>query len=71
MVRPCEENEGGAHSEKNARCGNTREKKKRAAKPKIERRMQERHEGMGLKEDKTTHRAGWRNTIISYTGDPR
>ena len=44
MVRPCEENERGAHSEKNARCGNTREKKKRAAKPKMERRMQERHD---------------------------
>ena len=26
---------------------------------------------MGLKEDKTTNRAAWRNTIISYTGDPR
>ena len=24
-----------------------------------------------LKEDKTTNRAAWRNTIISYTGDPR
>ena len=35
--RPCEENERGAHSEKNARCGHTREKKKRAAKPKMER----------------------------------
>ena len=32
VVRPCEENERGAHSEKNARCGHTREKKKRAAK---------------------------------------
>ena len=47
MVRPCEENERGAHSEKNARCGNTREKKKRAAKPKMERRMQERHDRGG------------------------
>ena len=37
VVRPCEENESGAHSEKNARCGHTREKKKRAAKPKMER----------------------------------
>ena len=35
VVRPCEENEGGAHSEKNAICGHTREKKKRAAKPKM------------------------------------
>ena len=47
MVRPCEENERGAHSEKNARCGNTREKKKRAAQPKMERRMQERHDRGG------------------------
>ena len=37
VVRPCEENERGAHSEKNARCGHTREKKKRAAKPKMDR----------------------------------
>ena len=34
-----EENERGAHSEKNARCGNTTEKNKRATKPKMERRM--------------------------------
>ena len=27
VIRPCEENEKGAHSEKNARCGHTREKK--------------------------------------------
>ena len=32
-----QENERGAHSEKNARCRHTREKKKRAAKPKMER----------------------------------
>ena len=37
VVWPCEENERGAHSEKNAKCGHTREKKKRAAKPKGER----------------------------------
>ena len=47
MVRPCEENEREAHSEKNARCGNTRENKKRAAKPTMERRMQERHDRDG------------------------
>ena len=47
MVRPCEENERGAHSEKNVRCGHTREKKKRVAKPKMERRMQERHDKGG------------------------
>ena len=32
MVRPCEENERGAHSEKNLTCGHTREKKKRTVK---------------------------------------
>ena len=36
VVRPCEENERGAHSEKNARCRHAREKKKRAANPKME-----------------------------------
>ena len=34
VVRPCEENERGAHSEKNAR-GRPGEKKKREAKPKV------------------------------------
>ena len=43
VVRPCEENERGAHSDKNARHGHTREKKKRTAKRKMDRRMQERH----------------------------
>ena len=36
VVRPCKENERGTHSEKNAICGHTREKMKRAAKPKME-----------------------------------
>ena len=39
VVRPCDDNERGAHREKDARCGHTGEKKKRAAKPKMERRM--------------------------------
>ena len=52
VVRPCEENERGAHSVKNARCGHTREleKKKRAAKlanAKMERCMQERYDRGG------------------------
>ena len=47
VIRPCDDDERGAHSEKNARCGNTREKKKRVAKPKMERRMQERHDRDG------------------------
>ena len=32
VVRPCDEDERGAHSEKNARCGHTRDEK-RVAKP--------------------------------------
>ena len=48
VVRQFEENEREAHREKNAGCGNTREKKKRAAKPKMERRMQERHDRDGF-----------------------
>ena len=36
VVRPCEENGRGAHSEKNVRCGHTGEKKKMTAKPTIE-----------------------------------
>ena len=46
--RPCEENERGAHSEKNVRCGNIGEKKKRTAKPTWERSMQERHDKSGF-----------------------
>ena len=73
MVWPCEEIERGAHSEKNARCGYTREKKKRAVKPKIEisdackRDMTQ----AGRKEDKAIKRAKWRKKQISYTSDPR
>ena len=37
VVQSYDEDERGAHSEKNARCRHTREKKKRAAKPKMER----------------------------------
>ena len=42
VIRPCEENERRAHSEKNVRCGHTGGKKKRTAKPTMERCMQER-----------------------------
>ena len=44
VVRPCEDNERGAHIEKNVRCGDTGEKKKRTSKPTMERCMQERHD---------------------------
>ena len=43
MVRPCEDNDRGAHSENNVRCGDTGEKKKGKVKPTMERCMQERH----------------------------
>ena len=36
VLRPCEETEKGAHSEKNVICGHNRGKKKRAAKPMME-----------------------------------
>ena len=35
VVRPCEENERGAHIENNARCGHIMENNKRAAKRKM------------------------------------
>ena len=60
-----EENERGARSEKNARCGYTMEEKTR--KDACKRDMTE----VGLKEENTTNRAAWRNKITSYTGDPR
>ena len=41
VVRPCKENERRTHSEKNVRCEHTGEKKKRTAKPTMERCMQE------------------------------
>ena len=65
VVRPCEDNERGAHSEKNARCRHTREKKKSAAACKRDMTQ------AGLKEDNATNRAIWRKKLISYTGDPR
>ena len=47
MIRPCKENERRAHSEKNVRYEHTGEKKKRTAKPTMERCMQERHDRSG------------------------
>ena len=47
VVRPCEENERGAHSDKNARCGLTMEEKKRVTKPKMERCLKERYDRGG------------------------
>ena len=43
----CEENERGARSEKNVRCGHTGEKKTRTAKPTMARCLQERHDRSG------------------------
>ena len=47
VVRPCEENERRAQSEKNVRCGHTEEKKNRTSKHTMERCMQERHDKSG------------------------
>ena len=67
MVRPCEENERGAHSEKNARCGHTRETKK-AAKHKMERCVKERYGTGRVEGGQRKNRAEWRKELISYTG---
>ena len=56
VVRPCEENERGAHSEKNARCGHTREKKKMTDKRKMEICMYDRY-------DKGRVERGQRNNV--------
>ena len=37
VPRPCQENEQVAHSEMNTRCDHVTEKKKRTAKPKVDR----------------------------------
>ena len=57
VVRPCEENERGAHSEKNVRCGHdTGEKKKRTAKPTMKDTCKRDMTEVGLK--RTTRQTG-------------
>ena len=63
VVRPCEENERGAHSQKNVRCRHTGKKKKRTAKPTMERCMQKRHDRGGSERGQ--------HDKACYTGDPR
>ena len=64
VVRPCEENERGAHSEKNFGCGHTREKKRPNLRciDAYKRDMTQ----AGLKEENATNRAIWRKKLISY-----
>ena len=71
VVRPCEENERGAHGEKNVRCGHTGEKKKRKANVMCKYACERDTTGAGLIEDNATNRAAWRKKLISQTGDPR
>ena len=77
MVRLCEENERGAHSEKNARCGHTVEKKKRTAKPTMERCMQERHDRSGSergqhdKQGRMEEEANQLYRLLQMTGQAR
>ena len=71
VIRPCEENENGARSEKNVRCGDTGEKKKRTAKPTMERCMQERHDRSGSERGQHDKQGRMEKKLISYTGDPR
>ena len=52
-------------------CGYTSEKKKRAGNTHLKKCVQGRYDRGGLKQDKTTNRAAWRDNIISYIGDPR
>ena len=67
MVRPCDEDEGGAHSEKKARCGHTMEKKKRGQNLKWKDACKRyTTKEAGLKENNTTKRVAWRNKFISY-----
>ena len=69
VVRPCEENGRGAHSQNHAMWTYQRKEEEGGPwKDACNRDMTEAR----LKEDrKTTNRAAWRNKIISYTGDPR
>ena len=62
VVRPCDADEKGAHSEKNARCGHIRENMP------VERCRYDR--GWAELEDNATHRAAWRKKLISYDQDP-
>ena len=71
VVRPCDEDERGAHSEKNARCGHTGEKKKRKANLMWKYACERDTTETGLEEDNATNRAAWRKKLISQTGDPR
>ena len=69
VVRPCEENEKGAHSEKNARGGHASESKTGRSniiwKDACKRDMTQAE----LEEDSATNRAEWRKKLISFTGD--
>ena len=72
LYRPCEKNERGAHSEKNARCGHAAGKRRRGRpnlrwKDTCKTDMIEAR----LKDDNATNRAECRKKLISYTGDPR
>ena len=60
VVRSCAENERGAHSERNARCGHTRVKKTSGVRPNMERCVYERY-------DRTM---GEEANHYSYTDDP-
>ena len=63
VVRPCDEDERGARSERNARCGHTRVKKKMVDKPR-ERYLdkgwneREQHNKSGIVEEENQTRTG-------------
>ena len=72
MVRPCEENDRGAHSEKNAIDVDIPGKRRRG-RPNLRRKDACKRDmtQAGLKEENATNRAEWRKKLISYTGDPK
>ena len=70
MVRPSEENERGAHSEKNARVDIPGKRRKGRPNLRWKDSCKSHMTEMGLKEDNATNRAEWRKKLISYTGDP-
>ena len=72
VVLPCDENERGAHDEKNVRCGHISGKIRRR-RPNLRWKVAFKRvmTALGLKEGNTTNRAAWRKKINSYTGDVR
>ena len=63
MVRPCDEDDKGARSQNNVRCGHTRERSR--GRPNLGRKTACKRDmtAEGLEEDNITHRASRRKTL--------